>query len=203
MSGQVQVRPGDVRGRALIRVDIVATALFMLTSAAAVLSDSPLRIVAVVVALAMFVGGSLAYLVGYGRAVQRSRTVEISMAGLVLLKDSAPTRVRRLLGGATALQVATAIVAASVRPFTTLAFGILAPMLGVGIQAWWAAAYGTFPARARPTTKNRRPQAGQQTPMATGQTRASTQPTTLAARKGRPGGPRPAAPKRNRQRPST
>jgi hypothetical protein len=144
----------------LVRIDLVVTAIFVLTSAAAVVSDTFLRIVAVVVALVMFAAGSIAYLVGYGQAVQRSRTVEISMAGLVFLKSSAPERVRRLVGGATLVQVVVALVAASVRPFTTLAFGILAPMFGIGIQAWWAARYGSFPSRPQRRTAVRRGQRG-------------------------------------------
>lgn len=156
MSPAAAPRPGarggkdatvDVPGRLMIRFDLVVTAIFVLTSIAAVVSDTFVRIVAVVVALVMFAAGSIAYLVGYWQAVQRSRTVEISMAGLVFLKSSAPERVRRLVGGATLVQVVVALVAASVRPFTTLAFGILAPMFGVGVQAWWAARYGSFPPR--------------------------------------------------------
>ena len=35
-----------------------------------------------------------------------------------------------------------------IRPFTPLAFGILVPMLGLGLIALWGARHGTFPARA-------------------------------------------------------
>jgi hypothetical protein len=43
--------------------------------------------------------------------------------------------------------VAVSVAGASVRPFTTLAFGTLAPMLGIGINGLWAARHGRFPAR--------------------------------------------------------
>jgi hypothetical protein len=41
-------------------------------------------------------------------------------------------------------------VAASVRPFTELAFGILAPMLGMGMLTLWGARYGVFAPRDEP-----------------------------------------------------
>ena len=126
-----------------------ATVLFCLTTVlAAALPAGPMRPVAVVVSLACFVVGSALYLAGYARAVQRSRTEEISMAALTFLAgETAPGRVRRLLLGATALQVVVAVAAASARPFTSLAFGILAPVLGLGAQAFWASRVGVFPRR--------------------------------------------------------
>ena len=43
-----------------------------------------------------------------------------------------------------------AVVAAATRPFTSVAFAVLAPLWGLGLAGLWAARYGTFP--ARPTT---------------------------------------------------
>jgi len=39
------------------------------------------------------------------------------------------------------------VAAAAVRPFTPLAFGTLAPLLGLGFCGWWSARFGIFPAR--------------------------------------------------------
>ncbi|MPY92753.1 MAG: hypothetical protein GEV08_06675 [Acidimicrobiia bacterium] len=132
-----------------IRVVWAGTGLFVLSGALAVVFDaSATRSVAVAVALACFALGCVLYLSGYARAVQRSRAEEISMAALTFLAgETASPRVRRQLLGATAVQVVAAVAGASARPFTSLAFGILAPVLGVGAQAFWASRFGTFPRR--------------------------------------------------------
>ena len=39
------------------------------------------------------------------------------------------------------------VAAASIRPFTEVAFGILAPMFGLGLMALWGGRHGTFPPR--------------------------------------------------------
>lgn len=140
-------------GALLIRLDLAGSALFGLTAALAVASDGPARIVAVAVALGLFALGAGAYLVGYARAVQRSRMEVISMAGLAFLAGAAPTRVRAVLLGSTIFQVVVALVSASLRPFTTLAFGIMAPLFGLGMQALWSARHGRFPPRAKPSRR--------------------------------------------------
>jgi hypothetical protein len=45
---------------------------------------------------------------------------------------------------ALAIQVVVAVTTASIRPFTTLAFGILVPMFGIGMNGLWAARHGRF-----------------------------------------------------------
>jgi hypothetical protein len=136
-------------GEATVRSTWVATAVFTATAvAAAALPPGPLRPVAAGVALACFALGCGLYLAGYARAVQRSRLEEISMAALTTLAGgTAPPVVRRQLLGATALQVVVAVGTAAWRPFTSLAFGILAPVLGIGAQAFWASRFGVFPRR--------------------------------------------------------
>ena len=49
-------------------------------------------------------------------------------------------------------QVVAAVATAAVRPFTSLAFGVLAPMCGLGLIALWAGRHGTFP-RSEPTSR--------------------------------------------------
>lgn len=137
-----------------VRATWVATLVFAVTSLAAALAG-PLRPVAATVALACFAVGCGLYLAGYARAVRRSRLEEISMAALAFLAGgTAPADVRRKLLGATALQVVVAVGAAAWRPFTSLAFGILAPVLGIGAQAFWASRFGAFP-RRRPGAPER------------------------------------------------
>ena len=45
------------------------------------------------------------------------------------------------------LQLAVVFTAAGLRPFTSVAFGILVPMFGLAVAGLWAAKYGTFPKR--------------------------------------------------------
>ena len=105
--------------------------------------------VSVPVSLVLFALGSLAFVRTIFLAAERSRRELLSVAGLWLLADSAPAPVRRRLLGATGVQVVVALVGASLRPFTPLAFGVLAPIYGLGLCGLWAATAGTFPVRRR------------------------------------------------------
>ncbi|MFM7535054.1 MAG: hypothetical protein ACKO91_04585 [Acidimicrobiales bacterium] len=147
----------DGAGAGLVRLDWAATAVLAASTAvsAALLGD--VRYVGVGVALVLFAAGCVAFLWAYAIAVQRSRTDAIGIGGLYFLAGPvAPKRVKALCNGALAVQVAVSVAGASVRPFTTLAFGTLAPMVGIGINGLWAARHGRFPPRvvrgARPAS---------------------------------------------------
>jgi hypothetical protein len=45
-----------------------------------------------------------------------------------------------------------AVATAAARPFSSLAFGILAPMFGLALLALWGAVHGRFPPRVAPAT---------------------------------------------------
>ena len=94
-----------------------------------------------------FVAGCAAFVWSYGIAVGRSRTEELSVAGLWFLSGSAPAAVRRRLLAALVLQSVIAVAAAAARPFTAVAFGVLFPMLGLGLVGLWGARFGEFPER--------------------------------------------------------
>lgn len=100
--------------------------------------------VAVGWSLACFVIGSLLFLAGFLIAAGRSRDEQVTLAGLVWLTGAAPDLVARVLRWCLIAQVVVALATAAVRPFTALAFGILAPMFGLGCLAWWAARHGVF-----------------------------------------------------------
>jgi hypothetical protein len=70
----------------------------------------------------------------------------------LLTNKVAPKPVRWRLWAALAVQCVVAVTAASVRPFTTAAFSVLVPMLGLGLNGLWAARHGTFGPRVVPTT---------------------------------------------------
>jgi hypothetical protein len=141
-----------VKGRAIAQLNVVLTGAFVLTSAlAAVIFTQTWKSIAVVTSLVCFTVGVVAFLWGYWSAVQRSREDEIGVAVLYFLMDGvAPLPVSRLMNTLFGVQCAVALAAALSRPSTdgkpgsTLAFGILVPMLGLGLSGLWGALHGTF-----------------------------------------------------------
>lgn len=139
--------PAGVR---LLQLAVAGTAVFAVTAGVAVLVDD-FRTAAAVVDGVLFFAGIGAFFAAYVRAIARSRTHELGVGGIFFLSGSAPRRVRSVLLGALAAQVVVALVTASVRPFTPLAFGMLVPMFGVGVAGVWGAFHGTYPARSAPS----------------------------------------------------
>ena len=83
-------------------------------------------------------------------AVSRSRTDEMGIGGLFFLAgDVAEAEPRRHLRLSLTVQTVVALVAASVRLYTALAFGVLVPILGLALMGLWGAKYGRFDARVR------------------------------------------------------
>lgn len=134
-------------GAAIVNASWVGTGAFVATSAVATIVPDALGGVAAAVDVVLFLIGCGAFLWAYGRAVSRSRTDAIGIGGLLFLQASAPKLVRDRLRLALAVEVVTAVACASIRPFTSLAFGILVPVYGLGLSGLWGARHGTFPAR--------------------------------------------------------
>jgi len=142
-------------GSLLVKCNLGLTAVFVAASiVAAVAFTSPWKTIGVVVSLGCFTVGIVAFLWGYWTAVQRSRTDNISVAALYFLVDNcAPQSVARLMNGALGVQVVVAVATAISRTTTdgrtgsTLAFGVLAPMMGLGLNGLWGATHGTFAPR--------------------------------------------------------
>lgn len=139
-------------GRLIVQANVVLTFLFVLTSVVAAVVFSQLwKSLAVITSLVCFSVGVVAFLWGYWSAVQRSREDEIGVAILYFLMDGvAPLPVSRLMNTLLGVQCAVALGTALSRPSTdgkpgsTLAFGILVPMLGLGLSGLWGALHGTF-----------------------------------------------------------
>ena len=144
-----------VPGSLLVRINVALTVIFVAASVcAAVAFSSPWKTIGVVVSLGCFTIGIVAFLWGSWTAVQRSRTDNISVAALYFLVDKcAPSSVARVMNCALGVQVVGAVATAVSRSTTdgragsTLAFGILAPMMGLGLNGLWGALYGTFAPR--------------------------------------------------------
>jgi hypothetical protein len=142
----------------IAKLNVTLTAVFVVISALTVaIFSSPLRTLVAIVDLLLFAIGVATFIWGYFSAVQRSRSDEISVAGLFLLIDGvAPKSVARLMNSALIIQIVVGILAAIIRHSTngvsgsTLAFGVLVPLLGLGLNGLWASKYGTFNQRIAP-----------------------------------------------------
>ena len=130
-------------GLAIVRASWAGT-LILVIAAVAALVVPDLEVVAVAVDLVLFVGGAICFLWGYAIAVGRSRDVEIGIGGLYFLQGTAPASVQHHLLAALGIEVAAAFATAGLRPFSGLAFGVLAPLWGLGLCGLWGARYGSF-----------------------------------------------------------
>jgi hypothetical protein len=141
----VSVAPGGEPGHRLVTWTTAATVAFVVTAASAVAFPGPVRFAAAVYAIVLFIIGTALMLAAFGVAVARSRTETVTLGGTFLLSDSAPPGVQRRFWLLLAVQIVVSLAAASLRPFTPVAFAILAPMSVFGAMAWWGARHGRSP----------------------------------------------------------
>ena len=140
------------------------TAVFAATAIAAAIAPGTFKPPALVTAVVLFAGGCAAFLWALVLVAARSRTDQMEQAQIwFLMGPPTPPDVRRSLLGALAVQVAVGLVTAGVRPYTSLAAGVLVPMWGLGLCGLWAARHGVFPARPADT---KRPGPGLRSPHA-------------------------------------
>lgn len=148
----------------IVRASWAGTALFAVTAVAAAIAPSTFDTVALVVAVALFAAGCAVFLWAFVLVAGRSRTDLMEQAQIWFLTGPAtPRPVRRSLLGALAAQVVVGFVTAGVRPYTSLAAGVLVPMWGLGMCGLWAARHGEFPPRP---ADPRRPGPGLRSPHA-------------------------------------
>jgi hypothetical protein len=137
-----------VPGSAIVRASWYGTAAFTVLAVGAAIAPDVLAAPAAVLDLVLFAAGFVAFCWSLLRAAERSRTEELSVAGLWFLAGgSAPRSVQRDLLVPLGVQVVVGVATAAARPFTLLAFGILVPLYGLALCGVWAAAFGTFPPR--------------------------------------------------------
>jgi hypothetical protein len=144
----------------IVRADLSGTVAFLVALAVGLpfKSDRWAQVVVIVVSLVLFAVGVAATLWAYARALDLSRVRNVGVANLYLLTGgTAPRAVKGLMSGALALQVVAAIVGASIgmsglqeSQLNPLAFGVLVPMFGIGMNGAWAARYGSYGPRTDP-----------------------------------------------------
>lgn len=141
-----------LEGRAWIGLDVVGTAVFVLTGALGAIAYQPLKSSweawpATVVSLVLFAGGCALFLLALFEGARRSRRSVFGVGGWFFLSGAADRRTSWLLNGALGVQVVVGIAVAAARPFTALAFATLVPVFGLAVNGIWGARYGTFPDR--------------------------------------------------------
>jgi hypothetical protein len=139
---------GSALGRRLVNLVFIGTGALVATSIAAAAAPDAFGPVHAALSIGLFVIGTGAMLWAYGLGVSRSRTELISIPGLFILAgDVAPRSTRRALLVATGIEIVAVVAAASIRPYSEVAFGILAPMFGLGLMGLWGGRCGRFPPR--------------------------------------------------------
>ncbi len=141
-------------GARVVRLDLVGTALFLIALAIAIpLKDQrSAQFLIGGVSMALFTIGVATTLWAYTRALDRSRVEEVGVANLYLLTgDTAPKVVGRTMSLALGVQVLAALggawagmVGLDKGQLNALAFGVLVPMFGIGMNGVWAALHGSY-----------------------------------------------------------
>lgn len=147
-----------VNSSPIVSFNIGATVVFSLVAiVSAIVFDDLFRVVIVVVSLSLFAVGVATFLLGFFAAVQLSREREISVTQLFFLTGSVAERAVKIpMSVCLAVQTTVGIAAAIARPSTdgkagsVLAFGVLVPMLGLGLNGLWSSRHGVFAERALP-----------------------------------------------------
>jgi hypothetical protein len=142
-------------GRAIIRVSWAGNVLFAITALPAALGVDGLEPVAVATALALFAVSLGVWVWAFAVAVARSANGDdIAVGNLFLLEGTAPKRVRAHLFASLGVCLVITAVTASADPF-----GVLVPMLPIGLVGLWGARHGTYALRpeARPEVRPLRP----------------------------------------------
>lgn len=138
----------DGAGWSIVRAAWAGVALQVVAATAAVATRWG-RGPHVVACTLLLAGGVVASAIAFLRAVNRSRTELVDVAGLFLLIGSTPRRTRRWLWAAVATSTVAGLGGAAVRPYTSLAFGVLAPLWPYGLTVLWNAVHGAFPNRPK------------------------------------------------------
>jgi hypothetical protein len=130
-------------GRRILVAGWSANALFAVTAIPVALGIDDLLGVAIAVALLLFAVAVGAFVYAFGLALARStRGDNVAVSNLFFLQGSAPRPVKRDYLILFLVCLAITVGTAAWEPF-----GVLVPMLPLGLAGVWAARYGVFPPR--------------------------------------------------------
>lgn len=137
-----------VPGDGLLGAAFAGTGAVAGTSLASIVLPDAFGAVHAVLSTVLFVVGTGALLWAYALGVARSRTVKVTLGGLFFLAGGvAPGVVRLRFRLALAVEIAAVVLAAAVHPFTVAAFGVLAPMFGLGLMSVYGGRHGVYAGR--------------------------------------------------------
>jgi hypothetical protein len=134
------------RGERIIVVSWVANVLFAATALPAALGVNGFDVAAIAVALGLFAISLGVWTWAFAVALARTtRGDDVVVASMFLIQGPAPKRVRVQLFGSLAVCLVVTAVTAVAEPF-----GVLVPMLPLGLIGLWGARHGSFPPRRMP-----------------------------------------------------
>jgi hypothetical protein len=140
----VEAETAAAPGSRIVVASWVGTAVFVVAAIAATVAPDSLGTPFAALSVIYLVVGMVLFLLALLVAAARSRTDAIGIGGLFFLQGSAPRGVQVQLMASFAVEVVVAFVAASIRIYTPLAFGLLVPMYALGLAGLWGARYGSF-----------------------------------------------------------
>jgi hypothetical protein len=131
------------QGRGIIASGWIANVLFAVTAIPVAAGVDDLLGVAIGVALLLFLISVVVFVYAFALALARSsRGDNVAVANLFFLQGSAPRPIKRAF-----LWMSLVCLAITVGTVAWEPFGVLVPMLPVGLAGMWAARYGVFPPR--------------------------------------------------------
>ncbi len=143
---------GALEGRWIITSSWVAVALFTVIAVPSALGMSAFDALAVGVAIALFFVSLPIWAVAFFVAVARSaRGDDIAVGSLFLAQGAAPRAARVHLYASLGVSVLVAAATAATNPF-----GVMVPMLPLGLVGLWGARHGHFPRRPEPNRRRER-----------------------------------------------
>ncbi len=134
----------ELPGRHILWASWAANLVFAATAVPAALGVRAFDTTSILVALAFFLGSIGVWFYAFGLAVVRSsRGDNVVVGNLFLFEGPVPKAVRWQLFGAFGVCLVITAATAAAEPF-----GVLVPMLPLGLTGLWGARHGKFPARS-------------------------------------------------------
>jgi hypothetical protein len=144
----------SVPGQRINTASWIGNALFAATAIPAAFGVEAFDAPAIGVALGLFAISLVVWCWAFAVALARTtRGDDVVVGSMFLLQGPVPARVRLHLFGSLGVCLAVTAATAAAEPF-----GVLVPMLPLGLAGLWGARYGTYPPRraARAATGGRR-----------------------------------------------
>lgn len=128
----------------LRRLDTLVTVAQLIAVTIAFFGSDSIRNVVAIGCSVVFVAGAALFSWAFTIAAGRSRLEDVTVAGAFFLAGAIEKEDRRWAYGLLLGQTLIGIAGAAADPYTTMAFGILVPMFGLGVIAFLGSAHGAF-----------------------------------------------------------